>query len=333
MRRGVSFIGWLWILGSLGVHAADALGDELNGPRPTLSLVIENDLFSGDDRHYTNGLRLSWLTPSDDGPQWLQRLAETIPTFLQDGKAVVGYAIGQSLFTPDNIDNPDPPLDDRPYAAWLYGTVALGVENGRRLDQLLLTVGMVGPAALGEQSQKLVHKLTGADRPQGWDTQLRNEPGVVLSYQSTWRPSEYPTHGYGVDMAPHVGASVGNVFTYVNAGVTVRAGYNLPHDYGPPRVQPSMPGSGFSMMNDEFGWYLFAGVEGRAVARNIFLDGNSFRNSRSVDREVLVGDLHFGVMLAWPSLRVAYTHVIRSKEFEGQDGADDFGALSISIPF
>lgn len=334
MRRGVRFIGWLVILGGAGVHAAEALDDrERSEPRPTLSLVVENDLFSNDDRHYTNGVRLSWLSPGRSSPQWARRLARAVPTFPREGEPVVGYAIGQSIFTPTDITDPDPPLDERPYAGWLYGTIALGVENGRQLDQVLLTVGVVGPAALAEQSQKLFHDITGADEPRGWDTQLRNEPGVVLSYQRTWRPGEHHARGYGVDFAPHMGATVGNVFTYANAGATVRAGYNLPHDYGPPRVQPSVPGSGFSVLSGDFGWYLFAGFEGRAVARNIFLDGNTFRNSRSVDRKVLVGDFHFGVVLAWQRLRLAYTHVIRSKEFDGQRERDDFGALSVSIPF
>lgn len=67
----------------------------------------------------------------------------------------------------------------------------------------------------------------------------------------------------------------------------LRLGQRLPLDYGPPRIQPSLPGSGFFVPpQDRFGWYLFAGVEGRAVARNIFLDGNTFRDSRSVDKEL-----------------------------------------------
>ncbi|MGY8992261.1 MAG: lipid A-modifier LpxR family protein, partial [Rhodospirillales bacterium] len=33
----------------------------------TLSIQIENDLFgSGDDRHYTNGVHLAWLSAAND---------------------------------------------------------------------------------------------------------------------------------------------------------------------------------------------------------------------------------------------------------------------------
>jgi len=123
------------------------------------------------------------------------------------------------------------------------------------------------------------------------------------------------------------------VFTYANAGMMLRLGQRLPLDYGPPRIQPSLPGSGFFVPQDGFGWYLFAGVEGRAVARNIFLDGNTFRDSRSVDKEPLVGDLQFGIALTWRNVRLSYTHVLRTREFETQDEADNFGAFSLSVRF
>lgn len=303
------------------------------GPKPTLSLVVENDLFNDEDRHYTSGVRLSWVSPGDAAPNWARRVARAVPFFPRDGIAGAGYAVGQSMFTPSDLDVVEPSLDDRPYAGWLYGTVGVGVENGRQLDQVLLTVGMVGPASLGEQSQKFFHKLTGVGEPKGWDTQLRNELGLMLTYQRTWRAPEWELGRYSVDWAPHVGATAGNVFTYANAGLTLRAGYNLPQDYGPPRIPPGVPGSSFSLLSGDFGWYLFAGMEGRAVARNIFLDGNTFRSSRSVDRKVWVGDLQFGAVLAWQDFRVAYTHIFRSNEFETQRKSDSFGAISVSVSF
>lgn len=139
--------------------------------------------------------------------------------------------------------------------------------------------------------------------------------------------------GFGFDATPHAGGALDNVFTYANAGLMLRFGRRLPLDYGPPRIQPNLPGSGFFVPQDGFGWYLFAGMEGRAVARNIFLDGNTFRDSRSVDKELLVGDLQCGIALTWRNVRLSYTHVLRTREFETQDEADEFGAFSLSVRF
>ena len=67
--------------------------------------------------------------------------------------------------------------------------------------------------------------------------------------------------------------------TYLEVGATLRIGNDLPNDYGAPRIRPSLPGSNFFLPRDNFGWYLFAGAGGRAVAYNIFLDGNTDGNS------------------------------------------------------
>lgn len=317
--------------GSVGSLPAVAADETEPG---TLSLVFENDLFYDTDRNYTNGVRASWLSGPDGTPDWALGAARWFPLFPEGGSVRTSYAVGQNMYTPDDVALRNPPRDDRPYAGWLYGSVGLIAETGRRLDQLELTLGVVGPASLAEQTQTLIHEITDSQEPRGWDTQLKNEPGVVLTYQRSWRGfvSE-SVSGFGFDATPHAGGTLGNVFTYANAGVMLRFGQRLPLDYGPPRIQPSLPDSGFFVPQDGFGWYLFAGVEGRAVARNIFLDGNTFRDSRSVDKEPLVGDLQFGIALTWRNVRLSYTHVLRTREFETQDEADEFGAFSLTMRF
>ncbi|MDX5360078.1 MAG: lipid A deacylase LpxR family protein [Alphaproteobacteria bacterium] len=318
----------LWLSAPLAAPSA------LAGGNGTLSFVLENDLFYNADRHYTNGVRASWLSPRRESSSLAVRAARLFPLFPETGAVRTEYALGQNMYTPGDITLANPPADDRPYAGWTYASVGLIAETGSRLDQLAFSLGVVGPASLAAETQRIVHEMTGADDPRGWKTQLRNEPALVLTYQRSWRGYASETfHGLGIDVTPHAGGALGNVFTYVNAGLTVRFGERLPLDYGPPRIQPSLPGSGFFVPADGFSWYLFAGVEGRAVARNIFLDGNTFRDSRSVDKRVLVGDLQYGLAVMWGGVRLAYTHVMRTKEFEGQDEPSDFGAFSVSLSF
>ncbi len=134
---------------------------------------------------------------------------------------------------------------------------------------------------------------------------------------------------------PHFGLSLGNVFTYGAAGLTLRFGEDFKGDFaGPPRIRPSMPGaSHFQAPEGYFGWYVFAGIEGRAVARNIFLDGNTFADSHSVDKKTLVGDVQIGFALIFKRFRLTYTQVISSNEFDGQDQPHNFGALSLTANF
>ncbi|NJD89052.1 MAG: lipid A deacylase LpxR family protein [Betaproteobacteria bacterium] len=298
------------------------------------NLLVENDLFYGTDRNYTSGVGLAWVSGEKSPPDWAVRIARGIPWFPEGGTVRHGYVVGQNMYTPADISLPDPPRDDRPYAGWLYATIGLGVVTDGRTDQLSLTAGVVGPASLAEQGQKAIHRLIGSPEPKGWDTQLRNEPGLVLSYETRWRGfARGELAGLEFDVVPHLGAALGNIHTYANGGFTLRYGKRLASDLGPPRIRPSPPGSGFFVPADTFSWYVFAAVDGRAVARSIFLDGNTFKESRSVDKEYLVGDLQWGLEMTWKGVRVSYTHVRRTREFRTQGASSEFGAFGVSVAF
>lgn len=303
--------------------------------RGTLSVTFENDVFSGRDDGYTNGVRASWTTGADKIPFILKPIANAIPTFPVDGKKRVSYAFGQSMFTPNDITVSALQVDDRPYAGWTYGSIGLISDTGSQYDTLELTLGMIGPASLAEPTQEFVHdNITDSPHPMGWHHQLDNEPGIILNYERKWRSYyQFSALGHGVDFTPHLGGALGNVQTDARAGATVRVGRNLPSDYGPPRIRPSVSGSDFFIPTKGFGWYLFAGAEGRYVARNIFLDGNTFSDSHSVEKENWVGDIQMGLAMTYDDWRLAYTHVFRTREYETQDNAETFGAFTVSHQF
>ena len=315
-----------------GAQAAEQMADE--DSHGTLTLLFENDLFFNTDRDYTNGVMAAYTTAPADTPDWALRAARLLPFFLQHGEVRTSYSLGQDMFTPKDILIADPPPDARPYAGFLYGALGLTAENDRRLDQLQLQLGVVGPDSYAEETQKFVHRLVHANAPQGWNTQLGNEPGLALIYERSWR--SYVSGkllGFSFDIDPHIGGAVGNVYDYVNAGAMLRLGYDLPDDYGPLRIEPSLPGSDFYEPTSGFGWYLFAGVDGRAVGHNLFLDGNTFQSSRHTDKLPLVGDLQVGAAISLARMRIAFTHVFRTKEYHAQPGIDQFGAVSVSFRF
>lgn len=297
------------------------------------SLVWENDMFANTDRNYTNGIRLGWLTSESDTPYWLRTAAEVLPV-ANEGKKRISVAVGQSMFTPDDDKRYTLDPNDRPYAGWLYGSLGVVSDTGQTLDNVMLTLGMVGPSAYAEQTQDAIHSLKGVGKFNGWDNQIKDEPGIVLTYERKWRNMvQFSPFGFGFDATPHVGVNLGNIYTDASTGLTFRFGKDLPADYGPPRIRPSVPGSDFFIPSQDFGWYLFAGLEGRAVARNIFLDGNTFRESHHVEKENFVGGLQAGVAFTFDNVRLSYTHVLYSQEFKTQDEAAQFGVISLSFRF
>jgi hypothetical protein len=318
----------------------------------TLSIQAENDYFSPEnrDRHYTNGLRFAWL-PSPGGPGdegWIGSLADSIPMGEDGSTGRVGWSLGQSIFTPQNKKASEPILGDRPYAGWLYAGLSLikepppkpeGVSRIDQLDTLELDLGVVGRAALGEQVQNGFHGVFFANEiVHGWHNQLKSEPGLLIAYDHKWRAlAQTNIWDLGADFTPDVGFDLGNVQIDAAVGGMVRIGRDLPSDYGPPRIRPGLIGSDFFKSSTDtgrdFGWYFFAGADGRAVAHNIFLDGNTFAKSLSVPKKTFVGEVEGGVALIVYGVRLTATEVIRSQEFKGQRGPDVFGSISASFNF
>ena len=320
-------------------HPEDALEADKRG---ILNIQLENDLWgNGEDRHYTHGTRISYLSKeklTDFEGSVKSKVHDFLPEFLIPDANRLSFVLGQNMFTPEDISTSDLIEDDRPYAGWLYAGVGLISEkrsgHGRPfMDNLEINVGVVGPWALGDETQTTVHRLKGVQVPRGWSHQLENEPGFVLFFERKW-PETYKVSvaGLETDFTPSAGFALGNVYTYGALGATVRVGWDLPSDYGPPRVRPGLSGSGFFKPSKKFGWYIFAGVEGRAMGRNIFLDGNTFADSHSVDKKTWVGDLQAGIVItAFEHFRFGFTNIFRTKEFDGQGETDEFGSINMSI--
>jgi hypothetical protein len=297
-------------------------------------IEFDNDRFVDTDRHYTHGTRLFWLSDAGDTPDWAQRLAVALPRIDGPGALRLGAVIGQDMFTPDDISDADIVADDRPYAGWLYGGLALTRATARNQRRWEIDIGIVGPASLARQTQIVAHDVLGTAVPRGWANQLRNEPGFVLIYEEMWqRVWSLDTDGTRFALAPHIAGSLGNVYTYAAAGGSLRFGTFARDEFGPARIRPGVPGSDRVVADDGFAWTLFAGAEARLVARNIFLDGNTFTDSHSVDKRPLVLDLQVGVSLDLDGVRLTAMQVFRTREFEHQATADRFGVVEAAFRF
>ncbi|UJF24535.1 lipid A deacylase LpxR family protein [Suttonella sp. R2A3] len=304
-----------------------------------LTLSVENDYFgSGQDRDYTNGLRLTYFNVGADQPFYVDWIDQITPTFERNKTTTSYFSFGHNLYTPSDITRTDFEPLDRPYAAFLYGSAGVSTITNRHMDNVELTFGMVGPSALGKQVQTEFHKFKGSDLPQGWRYGLKDEPALMLSWERSW-PGHYTVqwdNNLNLRVSPHVGATLGNVYTYANAGVTVNiTPMSARWQDQPVRVRPAIPGSGYFDNGDRnYGWMIFAGWDSRLVARNIFLDGNSFKDSHSVDKKWLVHDAALGAAYSYHNWRLSYSLNWRSKEFNSPLADDSvFGSLSINYRF
>jgi len=303
-------------------------------------LFVENDMLARTDRYYTNGIKLGGGAPFDvlqlPAMELLRQLAP------EGGSAIhLGVFAGQNLYTPKSITVSQPQPFDRPWAAWLYlGGVAQRVK-GNRLDTVEVDLGLVGPAALGREVQTGWHKLIGSPRPLGWNNQIPNEPAFLVSYLAKSKLVLSSAAKLDLELIPHGGATLGTVMTLGRAGGLLRLGRHMT-GFGPDTIEPggamlqNMRRSSEPGRAPDFEWYVFAGLDHRLVAHNIFLDGTVFRDSPSVRRRAHVYDLSLGLSLRFNAMRVGVTRVRRSEEFftaAGGGGRQTFDSVNLGIEF
>ena len=323
-----------------GLAAAPAWGQ---GAPPAVQLdtasiwtfQVENDAVSTlkgtSDQYYTSGLRIGWTSGQDAlGP---------IPLFGPNvwvgGTTRVSLDLSQSLFTPrqTQLDPPDP--RDRPYAGELLLTGSVIHDGDDTRDVVGLSVGSVGPSALGEIVQNGFHNLIGDTPNRGWHYQVQDQPAVNLLVQRTWRLPLADFGGIETDVLPSATAAGGDVRTYAQGGAVARIGQGLDSDYGTPRIVPGLTGSDAYTATRPLAWYVFAGADGQAVGYDVSLDGSTFRNhTPSVHRIWDVGEMEAGLAVLWRGLRFSYTQTWQTQEFQGaKGGLFNFGSLAVSAKF
>lgn len=328
-----------------GIRAWASVSDEQTG---FLAITEENDSLSNPfgphtDRHYTQGLKVTLFGGDDFATNATARLNNLLPAWgYQPQAGDLGWIIlGQNIYTPNDLTNSAPIKTDRPYAGWLY-TGAIYQRRGEyapnlaTMENFEVNLGMVGPDSIAEEAQKTVHRWWFPnDVPTGWGNQIKNEPGLVLKYERLWRLSPTTNTAQYVDVIPRVGGDLGNVFTFATGGAMLRLGCNLPPDFGMQITDsPGSVNGGLTRPTPWFFGYVFGALDGRAVGHDITLDGNSFEKSASIQKNILVADVSWGVALQFfRHVEVTYTHIIRTEEFHGQDGNDIFGSITVKGKF
>jgi lipid A 3-O-deacylase len=302
----------------------------------TLQFWEENDSMSGTDDNYSQGAQVAYLGPEyrlGEMPGWLGWFGEGLPALGYTVERARGtFTAGQLIFTPLDIRATALQVGDHPYAGWLYGAPSLerrGRTSGGTdvLEQIRLGLGWVGPGALGGEAQNFIHRNFQINQALGWKNQLRNEPTADFTYARAWRVLlAGEREGGAVDFIPHFGLVGGTPRTQAAAGGTLRFGVNLPDDFGQPTIQSMLPIS--SGAPQPFGVYLFAAVEGRAVARDTFLDGNLWHSSYHVESEPLDLETRVGFAVTWSQVDLGFTYARQSQEYKGQGfGTHDYGSI------
>ncbi len=246
------------------------------------------------------------------------------------------FALSQHIFTPEDITVADPPADDRPYSGGLFFDSSVYLLGDGAMHSYTLRLGVIGPSSLAEDVQSLVHKIVGSEEPAGWDTQLKDEPVINLSYNCLYHGLYTEvSEGFEGDVLPSFGLHAGNYLTAARGGLTARIGTDLKAGFGASSMRSGYLANAVirTSSEDRWKWSIYVSGDGYAVAQYLPLDGNTFRDSRSVDREDLVGSLTYGFTLGRGNFAFSFSQTNFTKSFATQKTNDEFASLAVSWRF
>jgi lipid A 3-O-deacylase len=309
---------------------------------PIFTMIEENDTFFNTDRYYTQGLKMTYLHTQNVVPHWVDHLSDDIPALGFSVKALrIGTEVGQDIYTPADIHNPNPQPNDPPFAGYLYTGLIIqrsGLTAGNRpvLENFQVDLGIIGPGSLAEEAQNLFHD--NAETRRAWDNQLKNEPGIAVKYERSWllSPSPADEERY-FDFIPHTGFSLGNFETSFRAGGTARVGFHLPDDFGVKNVHSLTTQEGGRSAEQQkggYGCYLFGDAEGWLVGYDASLNGNLYQDSGHVTPEALVGVFTGGLAVTTPWAELDVSAFNRTKEFTTQaKRGGTYGSIVLKFKF
>lgn len=324
-----------------------------------LTLFFDNDLFSGTDSNYTNGVRLSYITEGKpiinipvmqkylhlfcgdcDSSGWTKKIWGFKNA--EDIEYSYGFALTQLMYTPETREAISAPIGEHPYAGWLGVGFSLHARNAEALNSVEISFGVVGPHAYAQESQDYIHDLRDIDKFQGWDSQIPDEFtfNIAFNQRRRWTLLDETNLPFDleIDGFHETGYAIGNYLTAAHIGGMIRVGWNLPVEFSDPRLTTTAHTqklySDQSANTKTWSFYALAGARASGIAHDIVLDGPVFRSfDTGVKREPFVGELYAGFGVRYNGWEFGYVHTYRTKRFKSQNDPQAFGSLAIRTHF
>ena len=283
-----------------------------------ISLLTENDADFRTDRDYTYGSEIGILYQIKKNEYY-------------------SFSIAHQMYTPSDIeaDNIDF-TKEKPYAGYMYIGGGYHKVNDDTLDSYNIQIGFVGPSVKMDEVQKMIHSIIGSPEPKGWDEQIGDELILQFNYEKRFITSLSDLGSFSQDMIYYGGVNIGNASTKLSFGGTYIFGNFQCDNFGIDKIDYrgyNVIPRDEDLLQKRHLYNFFLTFEANIVARDIFLDGNTFKDSVNVDKEVFVLKGGFGISYRYEHFLLAYLHTFSSKEFKTQDYYHGYGSFYIGYNF
>jgi hypothetical protein len=300
-------------------------------------LNLDNDILAESDRDYTGGIALTlsggraqeYLLSLESIRNWLDDLLRIDRVYArQPHFQLHSVQYGAMLFTPEDITDPAPIADDRPYGSLFFiSSTELSVAPSNDKAWLsTLTFGFLGLSA-AETIQKAIHALTDSDVANGWDNQISagGEPTVMYTLSAQHNHSDSVNTARRHQLKTSYEANAG-FSTDINASLSWRWGrINTPWwSFNPQHAEYIKLGTPVAAGNQHAGpreLYVWAGANIKYRFYSALMQGQ-FRESvvkfNSDELEKRLAQVWLGASWEFAdNLRGSLFYRASSKEFKG----------------
>jgi lipid A 3-O-deacylase len=264
--------------------------EQQDTPTRLLRIYEDNDFLNirgrGTDDAYTNGTRIELFYTKKKPSRWFPDRA--MPKAGDSSVNVFGWGIMELMFTPDNITDPDYQPNDYPWSGALTATHTLYSYNPhKKYDfQTELVLGVMGPAACGEQIQTFVHRVIHYLRPEGWDHQFRNALLLNVNFTAEKQLASWGPH---VEVILGARASGGTMLNGLAVYPLIRIGKLSPYFNGfLSQYSGSKKHAGSKRRNSPQAYFVIKPEE-QLIFTNALLKGGLFTSNPNMTKGIRKG--------------------------------------------
>jgi hypothetical protein len=286
----------------------------------------ENDsyLASGKDRYYTNGLLLTFRTALDQSTLRNKKL----------NKMIFEFEAGQKIYNPQSGSILDIVYVDRPFAGYLYAGAALNLlYNSENNLKLSLQSGTIGPAALAQEAQELMHNGFGFYKINGWQWQVKNELAINATAEYNYLINR--SNSGKLDLSANSYINIGNTFSGAGLGIMFRTGALNPL-YNSASMQSRLSNNNAQQDKQTREFFIYAKPMLNYVAYDASIQGGLFIKDKGpvlFNIKPVVFSQQAGVIYSQNRFTVDFSIILKTREVESIAKSDQFGSIALFYKF
>ncbi len=239
----------------------------------TVAFSLDNDGIFGVDQDYTNGVFLSYTSAQIAPAARLKPLS--LSYWGQDSLDKWALRLAHKIWTPSDIEAEVPLADDRPYAGYLYGELSYLSLTPDRVQRVNFMLGVTGDHSYADETQNIVHGITGSDDPNGWAYQIDSQIAGSVGYVNHLKLSrERMTLDSDWELSNISQINVGNFRSDIATGLMLRWGRDLAHNMGAANITAEQPFQAGMLGDSAQGWFAFTGMEARYRFNDLTIEGD-----------------------------------------------------------